>query len=273
MKVFSILKQAIIPNSRPQEDYFIISKKYPIFVVADGVSLNFDNDSDYPGHSGAGEAAKIFCEVVAAEAEKRYETFKEENLKEIFELGNKAVLEYNISNNRTKNTINYYDFDLFSATTSFLLIKNNKAYWWSLCDAGLLAFRNGSKIFQSPDGWTNSPEKWQEIKDEKKRFITMHRDYRNTVNEKGELIGYGVVDGEEMAKLYLNIGTLDINAGDFILLYTDGFENYLNLKEFIELFVKWPENLENQLENIISEKSKENPDKYGREKTIIAVSI
>ena len=129
MKVFSTLKSGIFSAPRPQEDYFVVSKKYPIFVVADGVSLNFNNDSDYPGHSGAGKAAKIFCEVVTSEAEKRYETFKEENLKDIFELGNKAVLEYNISNGRTKNTINYYDFDLFSATTSFLLIKITNQYF------------------------------------------------------------------------------------------------------------------------------------------------
>jgi serine/threonine protein phosphatase PrpC len=154
------------------------------------------------------------------------------------------------------------------------LIKNKKAYWWSLCDSGVALFNGrGKKTFFSPDGWVNFPKDWKEKKGEKKKIIARHRDYRNAVGEKGELTGYGVVDGEETAKLYLNIGTLDISAGDFILLYTDGFENYLNLKEFIELFVKWPENLENQFENVISEKSKESPKKYGREKTIIAVSI
>ena len=85
MKVFSILKPAFA-NTHAQEDYFIISKKYPIFVVADGVTLNFDKVSDYPKISGAGEVAKIFCETVILAAEEKYEDFKEENFKEIFKL-------------------------------------------------------------------------------------------------------------------------------------------------------------------------------------------
>lgn len=273
MKTFSILKPASFLAPRPQEDFFIISKKHPIFVVADGVSLNFDNDSDYPSHSGAGEVAKIFCEAVMSEAEKRYGNFKEQDSKEIFELGNKAVLEYNIAQGRTKSTINYYDFDLFSATTSSALIKDGKVYWWSLCDSGVALFNNkGKKIFNSPGGWINFPKDWSEEKGEKEKIIVRHRDYRNAIGKKGKLTGYGAVDGEESAKYYLNTGVLDINAGDLIFLYSDGFENYFDLKEFVNLFKLWPNDIDSQLENIISEKSKTDPSKYGREKTLIAIA-
>ena len=274
MKIFSLLKSDVSLNPHPKEDYFVISKKHPIFVVADGVSLDFDNENDYPKHSGAGKAAKIFCEVVMSEAEKKCENFKEKNLEEIFELGNKAVLEYNISQGRTEDTINYFDFDLFSATTSFVLIKNNKAYWWSLCDSGAAVFdKNGKKMFNSPGGWINFPKDWSEKRGEKEKIIERHRDYRNAIGKTGKLIGYGVADGEESAKYYLNKGVLDISAGDIAFVYTDGFENYFGLEEFVNLFKLWPKNVKNQLEKIIFEKSKTDPGKYGREKTIIAISI
>jgi serine/threonine protein phosphatase PrpC len=287
VKIFSILQPALV-KTHPQEDYFVMSKKYPIFVVADGVSLNFDNKKDYPKHSGAGEAAKIFCETVLAEAEKKFENFEEKDLKEIFEVGSKAVLEYNDSRGRTKDTINYFDIDLFSATTSFLLIKNlprgkagNKAFWWSLCDAGvILCDKEGKQKFISPNGWINFPKDWNEKRSDKEKIIIRHRDYRNAVGVNGKLTGYGVVDGEKSAKLYLNTGAMEINAGDLIFVYTDGFENYFELPGFIDIFKSWPaslrdepEDLQSRLEALILEKSKTEPKKYGAEKTLLAISI
>lgn len=272
MKIFSIIKSSLFSTNRPQEDYFIVSKKHPIFVVADGVSLNFDSEIDYPSVSGAEEAAKILCEAVILEAERRYESFKLEDLKDIFEIANKAVLDYNISKGRTKDSINYYDVDLFSATISFVLIKDGKVYWWSLCDSGVAIFRNGEKILQSPDGWINFPKNWEEKKGDREKIIIRHRDYRNAVKD-GKLTGYGVVDGEESALAYLNKGVLDIKKGDLIFVYTDGFENYIVLDEFNKLFILWPNDLEKRIEDVLEKKGSENSSKYGREKTLIAISL
>lgn len=272
MRILSISKPAVFRDFHSQEDHFLISKRYPIFVVADGVTLNFDNGKDYSSASGAKEAAKIFCEAVVAQAEKMYENFKEWDISAIFEAGNTAVLKYNISQGRTKDTINYWDVDFFSATTSFLLIKDNKAYWWSLCDSGMIVFRNLEKIFQSPGGWINFPNDWSEKENKKAKVILRHRDYRNAVNE-GKLIGYGAVTGEESAKLYLNTGVLDINLRDIIFLFTDGLENYFQSEKFIDIFKSWPEGIEEQLSDIIAEKSKAEPSKYGSEKTLIAISV
>jgi len=276
MKTLSFIKQASFKNPHPQEDFFLISQKYPIFVVADGVSLNFDKDSDYPKKSGAGEVAKIFCEVVIREAEKKYDNFSEKNLEEIFDIGNKAVLEYNVSRGVTKSTINYWNADLFSATTAFLLIKDGDAYWWSLCDSGVLMFdKKGRKIFSSPAGWVtferNKPENWDSMS-EKQKIGTLHKDYRNGLGRKGEPMGYGVVDGEETARFYLNTGVLDAGTDNLIFVYTDGFENYFNLDQFIDIFKLWPSDLSTKLEDFISEKSKTDPKKYGSEKTLIAIT-
>jgi hypothetical protein len=279
MKIFSTLKPALSKTPHPQEDYFSVSKKYPIFVVADGVTLNLNNNEDYPEKSGAGDVAKIFCETVISAAENKYEDFEEESasrrIKEIFEAGNKAVAEYNNSQVLTKDKINYWDKDLFSATTSFLLIKDKKMYWFSLCDSGVKLFDSkGKQSFFSPGCWDICrkflPENWTSMK-EKEKIIMLHRDFRNKIGEDGRLIGYGVVTGEESAALYFNAGTIDLKKGDLVFVYTDGFENYFDLKEFINIFKLWPNNLEIKLGAFVFKKSKEEPAKYGSEKTLIAI--
>jgi len=274
MKLFFTTKQHHSLTSHPQEDFLYLSNKYPIFAVADGVTLNVAANKNYPSKSSAFEAAKIFCQAVVSEAEGRYQVFKEKDLKEIFELGNGAVRQYNISQGRTKKTVNYYDVDLFSATTAFLLIKNKKLFWFSLCDSGVKLFsKKGKEMFSSPDGWDYFPKNWKEGKNERKKIIERHRDYRNAVSGTGKLTGYGVVDGEDSAESYLNFGVLNIKHGDLIFAYTDGFENYFNFKKFIELFKLWKGDLAFRLSAIISKKSEQNPKKYGKEKTLIAVSI
>lgn len=280
MKIFSILKPGSVLNPHPQEDFFVISKKYPIFVVADGVSLKSDSN-DYPKASGAGEAAKILCDTLMAEAKKRYENFSTKDLAEIFEIGNTAVKKYNNKCGRTgpesgHPTINYFDFDLFSATTAFLLLREGKAFWFSLCDSGVAVFdKNGKQLLFPPDGWEicrkNLPENWNKL-NKKDRIIIRHKNYRNAVNIAGEPIGYGVANGEENAKLYLKTGEFDLNGGDVALVYTDGFENYFELPEFVKLFSTWPKDLKKQLEDLIDKKSAEDHSKYGREKTLIAIA-
>lgn len=271
MKVFSLLKPDSSIIVHPQEDYLLISKKYPIFIVADGVSLKFNEGVKYPEESGAAKVAEIFCSSVISEAEKAYDMWEKKDIRDIFNIANKKVLEYNNAQGRTKDTINYWDFDLFCATTSFLLIKDSKAYWWSLCDSGVIIFRNGANIFKSPDGWMNFPKDWFEVKFDRKKISGRHKNFRNVISDS-KLAGYGVVNGEENAVAYLNYGVLDIKNDDVIFLYTDGFESYFSLEEFNSLFKLWPEDMREKLEKLISEKSKIDYKKYGAEKTIVVIS-
>ena len=66
---FGFTVDEIKKYSHPREDYFKISEKFPIFAVADGVTLEYSGGK-YPNPSGAGEVAKIFCEAVIKETEK-----------------------------------------------------------------------------------------------------------------------------------------------------------------------------------------------------------
>jgi len=276
MKIFSIIKKSSLRPERPKEDYLVLSKKFPIFAVADGVTLRAKTGKKYPNPSGAAQVAKIFCEKIVFKAEKKYEKFSKKDLPDIFEIANKAVADYNFLKGRTEKTINYFDFDLFSATTSFLLIKDNKAYWFSLCDAGLMIFdKLGKKIFNSPSfspiNGKFLPKNWNKM-ESNERDIVMHK-FRNKLGKNGELLGYGVVDGQKQAVEYLNYGEIDINAGDLAIIYTDGFENYFDSKDFIKMFVEWPNDLDKKFSIYEEKMAKKDKIKYGLERTLVAVKV
>lgn len=278
MKTFQILESASSKYSlHPQEDYLLASQRYPIFVVADGVTLELDSLGRYPVLSGVAEAARIFCEVIVQEAESQYEQFGQTDAEAVFRKANQAVGKYNLAQGRIKDKINFWDFDLLAATGAFVVIKNQIVYWASMCDAYAASFDEfGKNKFWSPECWPrlrrNLPDNWNTIAENERKKI-IRRVYRNGVNEKGELIGYGVITGEENAVRYLSGGSFLINSGDIIAIFTDGFENYMKLPEFIDLFVSWPDDLEAKVRQFTSQKSQENPKEFGQERSLITVKL
>jgi hypothetical protein len=136
--------------------------------------------------------------------------------------------------------------------------------------------KKGKLKFCSPECWSNLrknlPANWAEIpEDERKK--TIRKIYRNGVDKKGNLIGYGVVTGEKTVEKYLNCGKFPIEAGDMIAVLSDGFENYMKLPEFIDMFKKWQNDLENQVKRFTAKKSLADPKKFGHERTLIVVKI
>lgn len=264
-------------KNHPQEDYLLISEKYPIFVVADGVTLELDKNDNYPNPSGAGEVAKIFCKEVVRLCEKKYNEFSESDIINVFKEANNAVGGYNKEQGRIKEKINFLDFDLFAATGAFVLIKNKTVYWASICDSYVMHFNNKkSLVFQSPECWQNAeknlPSNWKNIGlDEREKII--RKVYRNGINEKNEIIGYGVITGEETAIRYLNYGKFNVNNGNIVAVLTDGFENYIILPEFLSLFGQDWSNIESRVRQFTDIKSKENPEKFGHERSLIAIAI
>lgn len=261
----------------PREDWIEISKKYPIFAIADGVSLEPDSRGNYPHHSGAQDAARIFCKSVIKESEKLYRKFDESSLEHVFRVANQAVGKYNKKHKRTKKTINYWDVDLFATTSAIAVIRDETMYWASLCDAGICHYdKNGVCTLLTYSCWPNMiknlPKNFEKI-EEKERKKIIRQIYRNGRGKQGNLIGYGVVTGERIAEQYLNKGSILVGSGDLIFLFTDGFEEYLRLPEFIKLFKSWPKKLKSNLEKITRKMSKKDPDKFGQERSLITISL
>lgn len=267
--------------SHPQEDYFLISKKYPILVVADGVTLIqniIDNTGQYPNPSPAGEAARLFCEAALREAEDRYEAFKEQDIRAVFEAGNRAVGDYNQAAGRTKETVDYWTNDFYAITAALGVVKDGQVFWGSICDSYVAHFsKTGELLFRSPDcralAQTPAPKFSGNPNDLKSRTEYVWRVFRNRLNKKGERVGYGVITGEPTALNYLSSGSLLLGAGELIMILTDGFEHYLELPEFIALFKNWPADLEDQIKKFTAGKAQENPDKFGHERTLLVAHL
>ncbi|MFZ2523656.1 MAG: hypothetical protein WAW92_04710 [Minisyncoccia bacterium] len=291
MKTFSIYKQMskeyfdiwtkrfekVTPDysEHPREDYHLQSMKYLIFVIADGVTLKRDEEGNYPNPSGSGELAKLFCEAIISEAEKLYETFSGADLKKVFEVGNNVAREFNVQKGFTKENINYRENDFFAVAASFVLIKESKMYWWSICDTGITMLdKDGNQVFLSPERGkedeTYFPVNWSELATtEQNKYIK--KTFRNKLDKDGKQIGYGVANGEEGALSYLNSGILSLLGGELTFLSSDGFENYFKLLEFVNLFINWSDDEENKLEYFSNLKIKENPRLYGQERSLIII--
>ncbi len=273
---FGLEVNGVGDGSRPREDYHAASDIYPIFVVADGVTLELDSSGRYPDPSGAGEAARIFCEEAVKTAESLYGDFTAADLEKVFEGANEAVGEYNKAQGRTKDKLNFWDIDLFTATAAFAVIKEGTVFWASMCDSFAVHFdSSGNLKFKSPECWSllrreKLPADWADIAlDERKKII--RRVYRNGLDETGEITGYGVITGEKAAVKYLNTGSFTPAEGELAMLMTDGFEHYLGLPEFVDLFKRWPGDLEAQVRRFTAEKALGDPRNFGLERTLIAI--
>lgn len=267
-------------HKHPQEDFVLVSKKYPIYVVADGVTLAqfLIEKKSYPQVSPSGDIARVFCEALMQAAEERYEQFTEKDILEVFKAGNAAAKMYNQKHGRTKETSDFWHNDLYAATAAFCVIKNDTVYWASIGDSFMSHFRAGQLIFKSPGLHdrveVDTPPQFEGQKtDRKSRAMFNWSIRRNGLNADGKRIGYGVVTGEEAAEQYLNMGTFQVQAGDVVIALTDGFEKYLTLLEFVALINKNPETINPHLQALMQQKTREAPDTYGHERSLIIIQV
>lgn len=56
-------------------------------------------------------------------------------------------------------------------------------------------------------------------------------------------------------------------------VFTDGFEEYWRLPQFISIFKDWSDDLEKQVKDFTTQKSQINPDSFGHERSLIVIKI
>ena len=274
------LTREYLASGVPQEDYLLISNRYPIFVVADGVTLiqNLIEKRPYPNPSPAGDVTRIFCEAMVAELEFRYQSVTESDLREAFRAANAAVGAYNNTHGRTRASVDYWNCDYVAATAAFAVIKEASVYWGSICDSYVMCFAEDSTLqFKSPnchDLTEVKPAAFEaDEKDPKARAQYVWRTKRNALNASGARVGYGVVTGEHEANRYLSTGSFSAHPGDVITVCTDGFEDHLKRPEFTRLLGSWPDDLEQQVREQAARLQEQDPETFGHERTLIAVKI
>lgn len=256
----------------PPEDSLKRSNKFLIFSVADGATLEPKKGKKYPNPSSAYITADKLVKTLVKEGEKNYYTFNTSSVKKLFQLGNKEVKKINRKYKRLKNKINYLDFDLFACTSALAVIKDRKLYWATIADSFVAIFnKNGKEKFISPDGWRfmQYPKNFEFLAWQEQR-IYIRKNLRNGF-KNNKKIGYGVITGEEKAIKYLDYGKEKLKEGDIIFIGTDGYENYIKLKKFISLFIKWDKDLMKKVNWLEKELILKNPDKYGHERTMFVI--
>lgn len=226
----------------PQEDYLVASNSPPIFVVSDGVTLNFkkiiESNAKYPNPSPAGEVAKIFCEAVVKGANEKYNEFDVGKIIDVFKEANDAVSQYNHRVGKSEISGNITGF--YAATGSFVILKNDKACWASICDSFIAHFDKGMNV----------------------KFMST-----------GLCTPYAVINGDERMAEHLERGVFDWATGDRIFVFTDGFEHYVKNIDFLNLFKDWSDDLKERIAEFSKEMNLKDPENYGHERSLIAILV
>ncbi len=100
----------------------------------------------------------------------------------------------------------------------------------------------------------------------------VRRDYRNNLNniQNGTCVSFGAITGEDSAINFIKSGQIELSNGDLVLVYSDGFTNFLCNNEFISQIINFNKN---KFENYIEMKSQSDYEKYGKEKTLVLFKI
>ena len=257
-----------VPKSIPLEDQFFFRNNFAI--VADGITRDSYGCLDlkkvssetilknYPNPSPATKAAMTVCE-----------TFKKSqnanDLKKLMCLANSMLTNLN------KNVkCNYLENDYAACVAAVAYINKNRLFYSYICDCGVIVWdKNGNIRFQTTDdksvysdpyiakALVSNP--WHTPMG---RVVTRSL-YRNNPNHiiNGKCVSYGALTGEKEAEYFIKEGSILLNPGDTVAVYSDGFTPYFKLPDFFE-------NLDN-LDNFV--KLIESQPNFGSEKTIVVM--
>ena len=259
----------------PIEDQFYADDKEAI--VADGITrdpigivdlatCSFEEMLEkYPRPSGAEIAAQEICNTFYKSTGTLTEKLKNcnNNIKKL--------------NEKNIKVCDYLQNDLYGAVASCIKIENDVLYYAYICDCGVIIYDyQGNIKFQTDDDkllysdpyinkigipW-NLPES----------RVIVRRDFRNKPNntEDGKCVSYGAITGESEALSFIKSGKVKIEKGDLILVYSDGFSNFLHEKDFINEIKNFNKV---SFEEYVNNKSITDYDSYGKEKTIVLYKI
>lgn len=267
---FATYGDAVKFDQKPNEDFYFVSKKYPIFSVADGVTQSHFENGNYAFPNGAKKAAEIFCKATVGYLEKNFEN---KNLKDIlekaFDFTNEKIKNLNIRTGMAEK-LDYVIFDYFDAVGIAGFLKGNTLHYGYVGDCGLIIFdKNNRKKFQTKDMVKPAVARYKKLYEKNgllpldERTKIIHKIFRNNPDKKG----YGSFTGEESVKNYYKFGSIALQAGDLSIFYTDGAINYLKIDEFVKIL---REEDRRKFSKFMAIKLRENIKKYGSDRTFIS---
>lgn len=246
-------------NRKPNEDYFWFQKPPPIFALADGVTRYVFEDSSYAYPAGAKATAEIFCRSVVEYLE------KELDIPKAFNFANARIQKLNESEGMIKESLNYQDRDFFDCVGVAAFVLDSTLTYGYLSDCGLAVYsKTNALTFQTENALQNLIRPYTQ-KDPKQRRILIRKELRNNPNGNG----YGTFTGEQSAQIYYKTGALELAPFDLVVLYSDGFVEYLQFSEVLHILRKGDRSA---MDAFVAQKAKENPEMFGHDRTFIAFS-
>jgi len=217
------------------EDDYLAGKKRPVYAVADGVTMPAIEEAAEP--SASKKAATIFCREAVKFTEENYSRLSLKILKAAFKEANGKAREMNEKR----------DYKL-TAVAAVAAVKNGRIFGARLTDCGLALIRAGKIIFKTPEFWTE-------------------------IKKKGKT-GYGVIGKDDNQLKYIDFYTWDYRAGDFLVLFSDGFENHFSRKDFVSaLNGDDLKEIEKRLKEEDEKLIIKDEEKYGHERTILLTKL
>jgi hypothetical protein len=220
----------------PQEDFYCSDKN--IFVVTDGVTHDLLDGGLYPVPSDSLLVSKLTGDTLLNCLVTK-EFVDDKHIREAFIEANTKVKEFNLKRelwvNRESNVYNYG-----SCVASLVIILENLVLYGVLDDCKVAVFDKpeNNKIELKPyvDNSANYFNKKYDWSNPEHRKIWRKEIGNNSLRAEGnQEIGYGVIDGRDTFIDFLQIGSASIFQGDLVCVYTDGFDEPLKDKNFLNL--------------------------------------
>lgn len=206
-----------------------------VFVVADGVTHDTDDNGNYPKVSDSAHVAKLTVRLLSEYLSKRCNSLSD--IKDAFIKTNQEVANYNKSTYRyeLKETNGY---DIGAATVAVGVILDNKLLYGVLADCVISVF--STDLVDHPTliphvdlsaNYLDSHYKWS---DKITRKLWRKEIRNNSFQTESGSIGYGALDGRDGFLPFLQLGEVDLFKGDLVCVYTDGFIKMLLNREFVK---------------------------------------
>jgi hypothetical protein len=225
-----------------REDAHFIDAKNGVFVVADGVTRDRDEQGIYPYPSPAAGAALAAAENIGRALLLMHEggtLITKQEMAAAFESGNGAVRAYSTDSGFWDNH-DYLLRDLPGAVASALTMLDDATFTWGyIGDCGAARIRsNGQVRWHTPDDVTDVRQHFPKADEmsRSERNMLIRQNFRNKPGAGHPT--YGVLTGEEEALRYVKTGIRSYDPGDLELVYSDGIAPFIfNDATFRQLLV------------------------------------
>lgn len=235
-------------SGHPVEDSYISSDKYPIGIIADGITLLERNpDGSYPvfpdGQSGPKKISDIFCQKALLFLENQHPHITPEIIQKAFQEGNIEVAKANQKLLKIKPNQPNYGADAFATVAAITCLVNDQLIYGFLTDCGVAVVGKNTRLkFLTPEIWSRikypSDKRLQNIL---RKAKGNYRHYRNLIRNnpkfiiQGKFYSHGAINGQSGAIKYVEVGQKKLGQGDTVVIFTDGFRHYFKHKNFLKI--------------------------------------